>query len=103
MIERQVRSDPPRPGAEVAIRAKLVPRAVNAPEGLHSQILGSSRVAHHAYSPGINVALKLSDQRLERIDLAKRKPLEQIHELLYCLLRDTNTLGYKFFRSGQYC
>jgi hypothetical protein len=31
------------------------------------------------------------DQRLERIDLAMREPLEQIHELLYPVLRDMNT------------
>src|SRR3974377_1223683 len=91
MIDRQVRSDPACPGSEVAIGAKLVPRAVNAPEGLHGQILRSARVAHDAHGPGVDVALKLTYQRLERIDLAMREPLEKIHQLLYPVLRDTNT------------
>src|SRR5246127_4354329 len=91
MVDRQVGSDPPCPGAEVAIGAKLVPRAVNAPKSLHGQILCNAWVAHNAHGPGVDVALKLTYQRLERIDLAMREPLEQIHELLYRVLRDMNT------------
>src|SRR5215470_12244438 len=91
MVDRQVGSDPACPGSEVAIGAKPVPRAVDTPKGLHGQILRSARVAHDAHDPGIDIALKLTYQRLERIDLAMREPLEQIHELLYRVLRDTNT------------
>jgi hypothetical protein len=91
MVDRQVGRDPPCPGTEVAIRAKLVPRVVNAPKSLHGQILGNAWITHNTRSPGVDVTLKLTDQRLERIDLAMREPLEQIHELLYPVLRDMNT------------
>src|SRR5215470_5070838 len=91
MVDRQVDSDPACPGSEVAIGAKPVPGAVDAPKGLHGQILCSARVAHDAHDPGIDIALKLTYQRLECIDLAMREPPEQIHELLYPVLRDTNT------------
>jgi hypothetical protein len=91
MVDRQVGSDPSRPGSEVAIRVKLVPCAVNAPKSFHGQILGNTRVAHNAHGPGVDVPLKLPDQGFERIDLAMREPPEQIHELLYPVLRDTST------------
>src|SRR5215475_8756109 len=71
--------DPPRRGTEVAVGAKLVPRAVDAPKGLHGQILCNAWIAHNAHGPGVDVALKLTYQRLERIDLAMREPLEHIH------------------------
>jgi hypothetical protein len=76
MVDRQVGSDPPCPGTEVAIGAKLVPRALDARKGLHGQIFRSARVAHDAHDPGVDIALKLTYQRLERIDLAMREPLE---------------------------
>ena len=90
MVDRQVGSDPACPGTEVAIGAKPVPGAVNSPKSLHGQILSNSWVTHDPHDPGLDVTLKLPDQRLERIDLAKREPLEQIHEPLYRVLRDTN-------------
>src|SRR5215471_9838228 len=101
MVDRQVGSDPACPGSEVAIRAKPVPRAVDTPKSLHGQILRSARVAHDADDPGIDIALKLLDQGLERIDLAMREPLEQIHELLYRVLRDTNTQVTGFLVTPQ--
>src|SRR5215831_17066780 len=91
MVDRQVGSDPACPGSEVAIGAKPLTRAVDAPKGLHGQILRSARVTHDAHDPDVDIALKLTYQRLERIDLAMREPLEQIHELFYRVLRDTNT------------
>src|SRR5215471_19105674 len=90
MVDRQVYSDPPCPGTEVAIRAKPVPLAVNTPKSFHGQILGNAWVTHNTHGPGVDVPLKLTCQRLERIDLAMREPLEQIHDLLYRVLRDTN-------------
>src|SRR5215472_10079634 len=83
MVDRLVGSDPACPSSEAAIGTKPVPRAVDAPKGLHGQVLGNTWVAHDAYDPGVDIALKLAYQRLERIDLAMREPLEQIHELLY--------------------
>jgi len=65
-------------------------RTVDAPESLYGQILCDARIAHDAHNPGVNVPLELLDQRLESIDVAKRKSSEQIHELLYCLLRGRN-------------
>src|SRR5215469_513240 len=97
MVDRQVGSDPACPGSEVAIGAKPVPRAVDAPKGLHRQILRSAPVAHDAHDPGVDIALKLTYQRLERIDLAMREPLEQLHELLYPVLGETNTQVTSFF------
>src|SRR5215469_16645078 len=98
MVDRQVGSDPACPGSEVAIGAKPVPRAVDAPKGLHGQILRSARIAYYAHDPGIDIALKLAHQRLERIDLAMREPLQQIHELLYLLvLRGYEHEGYSLF------
>src|SRR5260370_777417 len=87
MVERQVGGDPPRPRGEVAVRSKLVARSVDSPEGFYGQILSDARIAHDTHNPGVDVALELPDQRLESIDLAMRKSPEQIHELLYCLLR----------------
>ena len=49
----------------------------------------------------VNVALELPDQRLESIDLAKRKSPEQIHELLYCLLRGRNDSVTSFLTLPQ--
>ena len=49
---------------------------------------------------GINFALKLPDQRLERSDLAKPEPPAQIHELLYGLLRDENKQAIRFLFEG---
>src|ERR1700756_2403704 len=98
MVDRQVGSDPPCPGTEVAIGAKLVPRAVDAPESLHGQILGNAWVAHNTHGPGVDVALKLTYQRL---DLAMREPLEQIHELLYPVFTGYKHAGYKFFGARQ--
>src|SRR5215831_6022606 len=98
MVDRQVGSDPPCPSTEVAIGAKPAPGAVDAPKGLHGQILRSGRVAHDAHDPGVDIALKLAYQRLERIDLAMREPLAQIHELLYPVLPDTNTQLQVFWR-----
>jgi hypothetical protein len=86
MIERQVRGDASCPGPEVAIRAKLVPSAVNAPKRLSREIFCRPAVAHNAHNPSVNVALKLPNQRFERIDLAKREPPEQIHDLPYYLI-----------------
>src|SRR5215831_14467822 len=100
MVDRQVGSDPACPSSEVAIRAKPMPRAVDAPKSLHRQILCDAWVTHNAHGPGVDVTLKLPDQRLERIDLAMREPLEQIHELLYPVLRDTNTQVTSFCASG---
>lgn|SRR5579871_916856 len=97
MVDRQVRSDPACPGSEVAIGAKPVPRAVNAPKSLNRQILGDTWVTHNAHGPGEDVALKLPYQHLERIDLAMREPLEPVHKLLYRVLRDTNTQVTSFF------
>src|SRR5271169_1844031 len=90
IVERQVGGDPPRPSGEVSVRPELLVRPIDAPESLYGQILRDARIAHDAHNPGVNVALELPDQRLERIDLAKRKSPEQIHKLLYCLLRDRN-------------
>src|SRR5215469_15544537 len=101
MVDGQVRSDPARPGSEVAVRAKLAPRAVDAPKSLYRQILGNTWVTHNAHGPGEDGALKLTYQRLERIDLAMREPLEQIHELLYPVLRDTNTQVTGFLVTPQ--
>src|SRR5207302_714353 len=101
MVDRQVGSYSPCPGTKVAIRAKLVPRAVNAPKSFHGQILGNTWVAHNTHCPGVDFALKLAYQRLERIDLAMREPLEQIHELLYPVLRDTNTQVTSFLAGSQ--
>jgi hypothetical protein len=101
MVDRQVGSDPPRPGAKVAVGAKPVPRTVDAPKSLHGQILGNAWVAHNTHGPGVDIALKLTYQRLERIDLAMREPLEQVHELLYLVLRDMNTQVTGFFGARQ--
>ena len=101
MVDRQVGSDPACPGTEVAIGAKPVPGAVNSPKSLHGQILRSAPVAYDADDPGIDIALKLTYQGLERIDLAMREPLEQIHELLYRVLRDTNTQVTSFSVSAR--
>jgi hypothetical protein len=54
-----------------------------------------------SHDPGVDIALKLVYQRLERIDLAMREPLEQIHELLYLVLRDTNTQVTGFLVTPQ--
>src|SRR5215469_8411956 len=97
MVDRQVGSDSPCPSAEVAIRAKPVSSAVNAPKSLHGQILGNTWVTHNAHDPGVDITLKLPNQRLERIDLAMREPPEQIHEILYPVLRDTKTQVTGFF------
>ena len=48
-------------------------------------------VARDGVEPPTPAFSGLTYQRLERIDLAMREPLEQIHELLYRVLRDTNT------------
>src|SRR5262249_22747520 len=53
----------------------------------YGQILSDTWITHDTYNPGVDVALELPDQCLESIDLAKRKSLEQIHKLLYFLLR----------------
>src|SRR5271166_4103634 len=90
MVERQVGGDPPCPSTEVSVCPELLVCPVDAPESLYGQILCDARIAHNAHNPGVNVALELADQRLERIELAKRKSPEQIHKLLYCLLRDRN-------------
>src|SRR6516162_1682538 len=79
MVDRQVGGDPACPGAEVTIRAKPVPRTVDAPKSFHGQILGNAWVTHNTHDPGVDVTLKLTYQRLERIDLAMREPLEQLH------------------------
>src|SRR5215813_718941 len=107
MVDRQVGSDPACPSSEAAIGTKPVPRAVDAPKGLHGQVLGNTWVAHDSYDPGVDIALKLTYQRLERIDLAMREPLEQIHELLYRVLRDTNTqvtvfLGFQWVGFSEF-
>src|SRR6516164_2611735 len=107
MVDRQVGSDPACPGTEVAIGAKPVPGAVNSPKSLHGQILRSAPVAYDADDPGIDIALKLTYQGLERIDLAMREPLEQIHELLYRVLRDTHTqvtvfLGFQWVGFSEF-
>jgi hypothetical protein len=101
MVDRQVGSDSPCPGTEVAIRAKLLPGAVNAPKSFHREILRNAWVAHNANGPGVDIALKLTNQRLERIDLAMREPLEQIHELLCRVLRDTNTQVTSFWPTQE--
>src|SRR5581483_6716832 len=90
MVKGGVRGDPPRPGSEISVGPKMLARPVNAPERLHRQVLRYARVAHDAHNPGIDIALELPGQRLECIDLAKRKSLQQIHGLLYCLLRARN-------------
>jgi hypothetical protein len=99
MVDRQVSGDPPRPCSEVSIRPKLVARPVDPPEGLNGQILWLARITHDADGPGVDVALEMPDQCLERIDLAKRKSLEQIHGLLYCLLRVGNEWVTSFFNA----
>ena len=101
MIERQVRGDPPRPGGEVSIRPKLLARPVDPPEGLHGQVLCHARVAHDAHDPGVDIALELPAQSLESIDLAKRKSPQQIHGLLYSLLRARNEWVTSFFGVRQ--
>jgi hypothetical protein len=98
MVDRQVGGDPSRPGGEVTVRPEPVARLVDAPESLHSQILRDSGVAHYAHNPGVDIALALTDQCLESIDLAMRKSPEQIHELVYCLLRGQNEWVTSFFR-----
>src|SRR5262249_21674590 len=87
MVERQVGGDPPRPGREVTLRPETVARPVNPPEGFYRQIFRDTGVTHDAHDPRVDLALKLPDQCLERIDLAKRKSTEQIHGPLYSLLR----------------
>src|SRR5215469_11112559 len=97
MVERQVGGDAPRPGGEVAVRSKLVPCSVDSPEGFYGQILSDARIAHDTHDPGVDVALELPDQCLESIDIAKRKSPEQIHEVLYCLLRARSERVTSFF------
>src|SRR5271166_6288943 len=97
MVDRQVGGDPSRPSREVSVRPELLARPIDAPESLYGQILCDARIAHDAHNPGVNVALELPDQRLESIDLAKRKSPEQIHELLYSLLRGRNEWVTSFF------
>src|SRR5215475_12556671 len=84
----QIGGDPPRPSCEASVWSKLLARSVDAPKRFNSQILRDAWVTHDANNPCVNLALELSNQRLESIDLAKRKSLEQIHVLLYCLLRN---------------
>src|SRR5271157_1747828 len=98
MIAPQVGGDPPCPTSEVSVRPELLVRSVDAPESLYGQILCDAGIAHNAHNPGVDVALELPDQHLESIDLAKRKSPEQIHELLYCVLRDQNEWVTSFFR-----
>jgi hypothetical protein len=93
------RSAAPKP--RNSVRPELLARPIDAPESLYGQILHDIRVAHDAHNPSVNVALGLPDQRLESIDIAKRKSPEQIHELLYCLLRDRNEWVTSFFRASQ--
>jgi hypothetical protein len=44
--------------------------------------------------------VELPDQRLESIDLAKRKPPEQIHQLLYSPLRVRHEWVTSFFNAS---
>src|SRR5271166_6052874 len=97
MVERQVGGDPPCPSSEISVRPELLVRPVDAPESLYGQVLRDARIAHDAHNPGVNVALELPDQCLESIDVAKRKSPEQIHGLLYCLLRGRNEWVTSFF------
>src|SRR5215472_17965465 len=98
MVARQVGPDPPRPSGKVSARAKLLTRPVDVPESLYGQLLRDAWIAHDAHNPGVNVALEMPDQRLESIDLAKRKSPEQIHELLYSVLRGRNEWVTSFFQ-----
>jgi hypothetical protein len=99
MVERQVGGDPPRPGREVTVRPEAVARSVNPPESLHCQILRDTWVTHDADDPCVDLALKLPDQCLERIDLAKRKSPEQSMDLsiLYYVARRIGLQGFARF------
>jgi len=66
---------------------EAVARPVNPSESLYRQILRDAGVTHDAHDPRVDLALKLTDQCLERIDLTKRESPEQIHGPLYFLLR----------------
>jgi len=63
--------------------------------------MARNTIARCARDPRVDFALKLPDQRLERIDLAKSKSPEQIHEPLYSLLRRRTDWVTSFVRFGE--
>jgi hypothetical protein len=49
---------------------------MDAPESLHRQIFGRSRIADDAQNPPIHGALMLMEERLERVDLSMAKCIQ---------------------------
>jgi hypothetical protein len=96
----RVGGDPPRPGREVILGPEAVARPVNPPESLYRQILRDTGVTRDAHDPRVDLTPETAET-LERIDLAKRKSPEQIHEpfLLYYVARRIGLQG--FARFGQ--
>jgi hypothetical protein len=102
MVERQIRRNPAGPGAKTPCRIKSRMRPVHFPERLRRQIFGNLAVTHDSHNPAAYLTLKLVEQRLERVVLAPRKPLQKFHFVLYFLLLAQYEYRYIYLLGAKY-
>jgi hypothetical protein len=79
MIDREIRSDAPRPRAERSAWIEATSRAVNPPEGLDGEFFRRGGIANDANNPSIHLSLKLPEQCLEGFRVSLPEALQQFH------------------------
>jgi hypothetical protein len=68
--------DAPCPTLKSTRRLKACVGLVDAPESFHGQFLGRRRIAHDAQNPSVNLTLMLAEERLEGIQIALPKLIQ---------------------------
>jgi len=74
--------NPARPGAELAVGIEAGMGAVDAVEGVDSQVFRCGRVPNEAKDPMVDIRLVLPEERLKGFDVVKTELAEQVHACL---------------------
>jgi hypothetical protein len=79
MVDREIRGDATRPGAEGGAWIEATPCAVNSPERFEREVFGNRRIANDANNPAIHLCLKLPEQRLKGVGVSLPEAFQQFH------------------------
>ena len=75
-VESRAGGDAPRPGLEGARGLKACVSAMDAPEGLDHEVLGSGGIANDAQNPAVDGTLMLAEERFECIEIAEPEAIQ---------------------------
>jgi hypothetical protein len=100
MVDREIRGDAPRPGAEGGTWIEATARAVNPPERLDREVFCRGGVANDANNPAIHLCLKLPEQCLKGFGVAPPEALQQFHEAFLLGLTGAFAICYRSRPAG---